>query len=574
MNMQKASNLAQIAELEKQVEFHEKDSMIDDKSISLKLESELLEIQCEELVLYVCTYWLIQKCTYLCPQQNQLVLLEKRKEMNSAKQSQLKNAIKILFSDELSVSDMSTKEIARESLEELKRLQTVEREQKNAINLTEKEIRRIDGLIYDEQQRLKTTKHKTRGIKKKKKRKNKESFELQFDENDQNENAEYREKVQSLRSELEAAKKERMSMEEEWERNNEEIAEKERALESVSAEITECVQSKEEIQKIIHQYENSINTNKYKSERESRKNSEALEFIMEMRFRNKEYEMKMDGINDEYRKKQTFLREKFVADYNQKIKRNTKNRQMLIEQESDNIIQQRNDKEITLRTQSINESFKLQNEHQLQMQGMRLLQFEEASKFNNKTKPVKIRFGQNTIVSETAKQDEDEEANKINFMLKPIKFVWDDHDDREDTNHRDTDNEPRNENSIQLSFDEEVDADITTDLSLDDDDEDVVDGADGEDENGDDHEDEDYKNVLHEVMHLMDDQQIDIYEVLQQHMNVDDAEEMKLQMMANNSNLSHNDNDIQSQYLTFDSVNVVQELLMNWSFVPHSNSGQ
>ena len=67
---------------------------------------------------------------------------------------------------------------------------------------------------------------------------------------------------------------------------------------------------------------------------------------MAINFQQKEYGMKLDRINNEYRDTQRALKQQFLTDFHHKTSRNILNRQMLIEQQSDDIIQRRNDREL------------------------------------------------------------------------------------------------------------------------------------------------------------------------------------------------------------------------------------
>ena len=545
----------------KQVDLHYKDSIIDDNKISLKLQYELLEIQCEEF-------------------QNKLILLEKRKEINEAKQQQLKNTLNLyLQSQQYLINNknesISTKQISRDAMNELKKLQKLEREQRNAISLTEKEIRKIDKLIYQQRQKQKSIqRNKQYAIQRQK------SFNLQSDdeedeehddeeeeeeeeteteeedddeddeeeeeEEEEEKDGEMEEKLELLRNEFCKYNSERQLLEEKWEKNNDLIDDKKQKIMDLQNGIIESQESKKELQKMIHQYENSIHSNKYKylSENASRKNSESLEFIEEMNFRNKEYQIKIDQINNKYRERQTILKNKFISEFNNKIKKNTKNRQTEIEQESYNIINQRGDPQQIKNTQTINQ----QNIDQQMLQ-----------QFDNKTKPVKIKFGKK-IISSNNNNDNNDDFH----VLQPISFIWnefeddkqdkkdvDDNnrenkDDTDDTDHIDTDN----------TNDDDDNGDITTDLSFDDDDDD--DEEEEEDKMG----DLNYNKLVDEVMSLLDKNDLDIYDVLSKKMENDDKEEIL--DIDNNC-------EIETEYLRFDVINPMKELLMNWTLNNSSN---
>eukprot|EP01084_Bolivina_argentea_P087625 158250_1 len=189
---------------------HYNDSIIDDKRMSLKLESELLQIQCEEFI-------------------NQLILLETKKTINESKQAQFiengnqKNNIN--QTNIISYTQITSKQISRQALTELHKLQKLEREQRNTINLTEKEILKIDKLIKDEkekQQLIKNNIFNQENNQKNNQNNNKnnknekynreKSYDLEeeFDVDEQNE---YKQQIENLENKYDKIKIERIELE-------------------------------------------------------------------------------------------------------------------------------------------------------------------------------------------------------------------------------------------------------------------------------------------------------------------------------------------------------------------------
>eukprot|EP01083_Nonionella_stella_P008679 25075_1 len=463
------NNNSHLKELKlKRAALHYADSIADDEMMSLNLQGELLEVQCEEL-------------------ENELIGLEIRRAITSSKQSQLLNVSNRYLSDHDALLGSS----------ELKRLQKVEREQRRTIELTEQEISNIDQLIYREKEKQKNNKlmHETSY-----------NLDTETDNNDDDD-------VDSMRNEFEEIKKERMALEEEVERQNEEYKKKRERLKHLSDGIIESLRSQSDLQRMIHQYENHITSKQHLSKNVSRKKSQSLEFMHEMEFMNKEYEIKVDQINNKYREKQTFLKNKFVTEYSTKIKKNTAHRQSEIEQESYNIISKRKDKEL---------------QHLTRTMTMTSIPKEATDAFTNKTKPVKIKFGKVKLIATThAAQNEDAagadaDAQLLNDVLKPIKFEWNADNDEEDE-------EDLNDGGSAVEHD-------------------------SNDANNDDkYVMLDYKDLMTE----MDQNNVNVCDVLNHQIDKDKDKD------ALNENVNNND-EIQSEYLTFNKINMMNELLGTW----------
>ena len=514
-------NVQYVKELKlKQVGLHYKESIIEDNMTSLKLRSELLSIQSEEI-------------------QQKLILLQHLEQIHKAKESQLNNGMNaILKSMETKTETMSSKQLARDALAELHRLQKLEMTQQNTIRLTEDELKRIDGEILHQME--KQSRLRNKNYKKTKMRRD-TSYELESESDSETEfmgvdHMEFKEKVQAIQAELKKVETRKIALEEEWDKNNELIDEKSKILDNLQSEISETNGQKSELQQKIQQCENmihSLSIKRHNSGDDLAKN----EFIAEIEFMNKEYRIKMDQINNRYREKQTFLKNKFVTEYTQKIKKNTKNRQAQIEQESYQIIAEQKDKEMIVHlTEKILAANDEESVHQ-QPVGYA----EESMTFRNKTKCLRFRFGKNVIVSDD-RNDHDEYEKKeddlLQIVLRPIKFVWSENDD--DTNDAGNDNEE--EESLN------VHSDISTDLSGDD--------MKNEDEDAEMNEKNvlsNFKNLFKDFMHSMDDG--NLYDALEKQMDADkDDDDGDKQNVFDDDGCLH-----------YDNINMVKELLLNWS---------
>ena len=497
-----------------QVALHRVDGALEDRKTALKLERESMEIECEEL-------------------QNELFLLEKRRELSSAKRSQIESALKMDGdAAAAAMAAATTKEIAVEALSELKRLQNVERAQRRCLEATEAEMARMDGARSSMLSRPRTE------------RKRQSERERARTQRGAESEAEC-ESVESVRRRLAAARSEREDAESERDAVVWALSESERAAEWLQHGAAECIEAKSESLRMAHHFENSIRSKRWRSESASRRNSEALELLMAISFEQKEYGMKLDRINNEYRDTQRSLKRQFMADFRHKTSRNILNRRMLIEQHSDRIIQRRNDRALCGRPKA--EDSKIQS----------------ASTATMRTKAVTVTLGRNTIRSQPiglgvgrdrspfGRDHDDEDA----LSLKPIEFVWSEIDDEDDGDRHDLDNDDGHD------LDDDDEDALSSDFNLDHDD--------GVDVNSGDEavDDGTFKTAVQEVRQWADCGQIDIEQVLGRQLqtdSVDDAERHK----EEEDELG----DIAMHSLSFDPVHVVRELLSNWNAVHCSNT--
>lgn len=254
---------------------------------------------------------------------------------------------------------------------------------------------------------------------------------------------------------------------------------------------------------------------------------------MAINFQQKEYGMKRDQINNEYRDTQQSLKQQFLTDFHHKTSRNILNRQMLIEQQSDEIIQRRNDRELCGRHKVDDRDL---DRHQM------------AAVADTKTKAISISLGSNTIQSKPWRhglqsQSMDEDPLDADDGLKPIKFVWDQMDDEVDADRDD-------EDAVSSDFSFEAQPDI--EYNHDDDVE----------------EDGTFKMAVNEVRQWMDSGQIDIEQVLSRQLEVELVESKK----KDSESMKEMLNDIAMHSLCFDPVHIVKELLMSWNTVQCASS--